>query len=272
MLIYTRSVEDAYEQLQSGPQGLSAHESAQRLIQYGPNALKIKGEPLWRKLIEPFTNVFMIVLLGASVISFFQGELFDGLIILVIMAVSATIYYIQRFSTERIIRSLSKRSSQQVEVIRHGEIMSVDAALLVPGDVVRLSEGDKIPADIRLTAADGVRVDESVLTGESVPMNKSTEPLGGQKEVYEQSNILFQGSFIISGQATGVVFATGNATEFGRIAALTKQSSDVTRSPVQKKIDSLLTKIIITVAALAIVAFGLALARESNYLKQSDLS
>jgi len=261
MLFYHRTIQSAYDELRTGPGGLLRREATQRLQQYGANAIRIEGEPLWRKLVEPFRNVFMLVLFIAASISLLHHAYFDAIIIFVIMATSALIYYVQRFSTERILRSLQKHNSQQVEVIRGGETHMIDDINLVPGDIIQLSEGDKIPADIRLTTASALRIDEAVLTGESAPMNKITGPLTGEKEVYERTNMLFQGSFVVSGQATGIVVATGNQTEFGRIAALTKKQPGESTSPVQKKIDKLLSRIIMAVGALAVVAFVLALAR-----------
>ncbi|MDB5162307.1 MAG: pacL2 [Candidatus Saccharibacteria bacterium] len=261
MLFYHQSVDDTYAEFHSGPDGISRHEASNRLHVYGPNAIKIKGEPLWRALIEPFANVFMLVLFIAAIISFIHHAPFDGIIIISIMMISALIYYVQRFSTERVLRSLQKRSSQLVEVTRGSETLYVDASELVPGDIVTLAEGDKIPADIRLVTADSVRVDEAMLTGESEAVSKSPLTLPDKKEVYEQTNMLFQGSFIISGNANGIVVFTGNQTEFGRIAELSKKSSDDTISPVQKKIDRLLVYIVIVVASLAGVAFVLALLR-----------
>lgn len=261
MLYYHRSIEAAYGELHTGPKGLLRREATKRLAVHGPNSIRIKSEPLWRILAEPFLSVFMLVLFIAAAISLFHNAAFDAIIILVIMATSAVIYYVQRFSTERILRSLQKHSTQQVEVLRGNEIHSVDAVNLVPGDVIRLSEGDKIPADTRLILAQSLRVDESVLTGESVPVHKTIDTLGEKKEVYEQTNMLFQGSFIVSGQATGIIVYTGNRTEFGRIAALTKQSPADNVSPVQKKIDTLLTYIVIAVGGLAVGAFVLAISR-----------
>ncbi|MFZ3010066.1 MAG: cation-transporting P-type ATPase [Candidatus Microsaccharimonas sp.] len=261
MLFYHRSIDETYDSLRSGPDGLSRHESETRLASHGLNILKINTEPLWRIVIEPFRSVFMLVLFVAAVISFIQKVPIDGIIVLSIMMISALIYYTQRFSTEKILRSLQKRSSQSVEVIRHKEIVHIDATLLVPGDVVILREGDKVPADIRLTSANGVKADEAMLTGESVAVDKNSETLGDKKEIYEQRNMLFQGTFLVSGSATGIVVFTGNETEFGRIAALTKKSSDSSVSPVQKKIDRLLSLIIAVVAGTAIVAFVLALIR-----------
>lgn len=261
MLYYHRSIEATYKELRTGQNGLLRREVDERLITYGHNTIKIKSDPLWRKLAEPFMNVFMLVLFIAATISLFQGAIFDAVIILAILATSAVIYYVQRFTTEKILRSLQKHTAQRVEVIRGGETRYIDASELVPGDIIQLNEGDKVPADIRLTTTNTLRVDESILTGESAPMQKSTDTLGDKKEIYEQTNMLFQGSFIIAGQATGVVVFTGNTTEFGRIAALSRKTSDASTSPVQKKIDKLISLIVMSVGGLAVGAFALAIWR-----------
>lgn len=261
MLYYRQTIDETYKELHTNPDGISRREAAKRLESYGPNAIKIKSEPLWRIIIEPFKSVFMLVLFIAALVSILHHEPFDAIIIISIMLISAIIYYAQRFSTDRIMRTLQKHTAQRVEVVRGGETLSVDSSELVPGDIIKLAEGDKIPADIRLTSTHAVRADESVLTGESVPVSKDTDTLKGEKEVYEQSNILFQGSFLVSGQATGVVIYTGNTTEFGRIAALSKKSSDAAKSPIQAKIDKLLTQIVAAVGGLAVVAFFLAIWR-----------
>ena len=254
MLFYQRTAEDALHELSSSLEGISRHQASERLKKYGPNEIQIKGEPLWKKLVEPFANVFMAVLFVAVLISFWHHAILDAVIILVIMITSATIYYVQRFSTERILRSLQKKSGQEVEVIRGGDSLSVDTSQLVPGDIIKLAEGDKVPADVRLIEADSLRADEAMLTGESVPVSKNVDTLKGKKEVYEQTNLLFQGSFIVSGSAMGVVIYTGNETEFGRIAALTGNAPDEVNSPVQKKIDKLISYIIAVIAAVAIGA------------------
>lgn len=261
MLYYQKSADDTLREMSSSIDGISKHEASKRLTQYGPNEITLKGEPLWKKLVEPFANVFMAVLFVAVLISFWHHAVLDAIIILVIMVTSATIYYVQRFSTERILRTLQKKSGREVEVIRGGESISVDASLLVPGDIVKLSEGDKVPADLRLLEADSLRADEAMLTGESVPVSKNVDTLEGKKEVYEQSNTLFQGSFIVSGSAVGVVVYTANKTEFGRIAALTGKAPDSVSSPVQKKIDKLISYIIAVIAAVAVGAFILAIVR-----------
>lgn len=259
MPYYTKTVRQTLKELNSSELGLPVSEAEERLRLHGLNAIKVHGEPLWRKLIEPFANIFMLVLFIAALISFSHGAYLDATIILVIMAASAAIYYIQRFSTERILRTLRRRDAQKVETLRDEKMVEIDASMLVPGDIISLHEGEKIPADARIISIRSLRVDESQLTGESEPIDKEIEALSGEKEVYEQSNMLFQGSFIVAGEATAIVTATGNETEFGQLAALS-QNVD-TDSPVQKKIDKLVSQIIAVVAAVAIAAFFLSTSR-----------
>jgi Ca2+-transporting ATPase len=263
MSYYTKTVRQTYSDLDSSENGLPTTEVEERLKIHGTNTIKVTGDPLWRKLVEPFANVFMLVLFIAIIISLFHHAVLDAVIIGAIMAVSAIIYYVQRFSTERILRALSKHEAQAVEVLRDGQTIEVDASQLVPGDIVSLAEGDKIPADIRLTAANSLRIDEAQLTGESEPISKQVDPLKGKREIYEQSNMLFQGSFVTAGTAIGVVVETGNNTEFGHLAALTKDRA--IESPVQKKIDRLVSQIIGVIAAVALIAFGLALFRGMEF-------
>ena len=152
----------------------------------------------------------------------------------------------------------SKRhTAQDVETLRDGHLIQIDTSKLVPGDIISLGEGDKVPADLRFLTGTNVRIDESLLTGESVPIAKQADALKGEKEIYERSNLLFQGSFVISGDVTAVVTGTGNATEFGQLAALAQDTN--TESPVQKKIDKLISHVIAIVGGIAIVAFALAM-------------
>lgn len=256
---YTKTTSHVLSELQSSEDGLSNTEAAQRLREYGQNILAIKGEPLWRKIIEPFANLFMLVLFLAVAVSFWHKEYIDAVIIGAIMFINAAIYYVQRFSTERILRALQKKSHQLVDVLRDGESIQIDVAQIVPGDVVVLDEGEKIPADCRLLETASLRVDESQMTGESLPIEKQAESIEGSKEVYEQSNMVFQGSFVIGGQAKAVVVATGQNTEFGKLAALSVGPSE--ESPVQQKVNRLISIIIRVIAGVTVVAFALALYR-----------
>jgi len=209
-------------------------------------------------------DIFSLVLIVATVVSLINNEVIDAVIITVILAISAVIFYVQRFSTDRVLRSLSRRDAQKIDVLRAGKVTAVDSSQLVPGDIVNLSEGEKVPADIRLIKTANLRVDEAQLTGESVPISKNIEVLDGKKEIYEQTNMLFQGSFIVSGTCVGAVIATGNDTEFGNLAMLSKK--EAAKSPVQQKIDKLITKIIAAVGSISLVAFGLSLLRGMDFL------
>lgn len=259
MLYYIKTTHAILSELATSENGLPISEANERLRIHGKNMIKVSGEPFWRKLIEPFASIFMLVLFIAIAISLFHNAILDAVIVGVIIATSAIIYYIQQFSTERILRALRKHEAQSVEVIRDNKTVNLDSSLLVPGDVILLTEGEKIPADARIISCSSLRVDESQLTGESEPINKQIEALRGKKEVYEQSNMLFQGSFVVAGTVKAVVTTTGNNTEFGQLAALTKNG--ISKSPVQHKIDRLVTQIITVVAGIAIVAFGLSLYR-----------
>lgn len=262
MLYYTNTVRGTLHDLDTSENGLAASIASERLRTHGPNTIQVTGDPLWRKLFEPFANVFVLVLFIAIIISILHGAILDAVIIGIIILSSAVIYYIQRFSTERILRALRKHQKQTVHVMRDGKHISIDATQLVPGDIITLSEGEKIPADARVIACNSLRIDESQLTGESEPITKQTEPLKHGKQVYEQTNMLFQGSFVVSGTATAAVTVTGNGTQFGQLAALT--ADGITRSPVQQKIDKLITRIIAVVAAVAVAAFALSLYRGLN--------
>lgn len=240
--------------------GLTSAEAAARVRRDGPNEVAVRSEPMWRILLEPFWNVFSAVLLVAVVISVWQQAFFDAAVILGILLISAVIGYVQRFSTDRILRALRRTDPQTVTVIRDGLRAAVPAPELAVGDVVILAEGDKVPADLRIIHAENTRVDESLLTGESDAVGKSAQAVDGAYEPYQQSDMLFSGSFLIGGQARAVVVRTGNATEFGRIAEMSASGRSGT-SPVQRKIDRLITALVAVVGAVAAVAFVLALLR-----------
>lgn len=266
MNYYNLSPQKSLEKLKTHEGGLSNNQASARLQQYGRNEVQIKTTPLWKKILEPLLDIFMIVLIVAGVISIFHGDKLDAIIIFVIVAINAIISYIQTYSTEKILRDLKKTSEQIVEVFRNGKVVKISSTELVPGDIIQLSEGDKVPADGRILSANSVRVNESMLTGESLPISKTAETLSEQNlEAYQQINMLFSGSFVISGNLQMLVTATGSNTEFGKLANLSSQISS--ESPVQKKVDKLVKQIIVTAIILAIVAFGLSIWRGTELVE-----
>jgi len=260
--IYKQKIETIIEDLSTSvDEGLDSANIPKIREQYGANKLKIAGEPLWKKLVEPFWNIFVAILLVALIISAFADEYIDAIVIGVVVIINAAIFWVQDYSTGRVLRALKKHSSQLTNVVRDGRSMQVDASELVPGDIVELSEGQKIPADARIISAEAFGVDESVLTGESVAIHKHPHDITSKTEVYNQRNMVFQGTFALTGIARVVVVATGNNTQFGKIAKLSATSE---RAPMQKKIDSLASILTKVIAAISVVVFLLSLLRGSD--------
>ena len=248
---YNQTVKEVTGQFSvDAARGLSESEVRKRQARYGRNTLQVVEIPLWRKLLEPFLDIFMLILIVALLLSLVQGDAIEAVAIAAIIMADAVIYYIQRFSTDRILRSLQQTTLHDVAVIRDGSERRIDAAELVPGDIVVLHEGDKVPADGRIVQESGLLTDEAMLTGESDPIAKDARAISGTKKVYEQRNMVFSGSFVFTGSGKFVVTATGNDTEYGRIASLA--SSAENSSPISEKINKLVIKIAGVVVALAL--------------------
>lgn len=158
MLYYNQTPQSVLKELNTTEAGLPSTEVEERRRLYGANTVRVQGESWWSKAIEPFKSIFMAVLFVAAAISFWHNEQLDGILILVIISVNATIYYVQRISTERVLKSLQKHTVQMVDVRRDSAVLSVDAMDLVPGDIISLSEGERVPADARIIGGSNIRV------------------------------------------------------------------------------------------------------------------
>lgn len=249
---YNQTVKEVVRDFAVDPErGLTAHEVEKRRQKYGRNLLRVAETPLWRKLLEPFIDIFMLILVVALILSAVQGDWIETIAIAVIIIADAVIYYIQRFSTDRILRTLKNSTVHAVAVIRDGEEQAVEATELVPGDVVILREGDRIPADGRILSESGLLSDEAMLTGESEPIAKDAKAISGIRKVYEQRNMVFSGSFVLTGTGKFVVTATGNDTEYGRIASLASSVNEA--SPITVKINKLVVQVAIVVVGLAVM-------------------
>lgn len=251
-VFYNQTTKEVLQKFDTDPRkGLSDKEVIKRQAAYGKNVLKVAEVPLWKKLLAPFADIFMVILVIALCLSAVQGNWVEAIAIGVIIAVDAIIYYVQSFSTERILKSLKRSTIQTVAVRRDGEERNIDASELVPGDIVILREGDRIPADGRIIGESGLLTNESMLTGESEAIAKDAKAISGLKKVYEQRNMVFSGSFVITGTGEFVVTAIGNETEYGRIASLASSLGEA--SPIEAKMNRLVGQIAIVVVLLAVV-------------------
>ncbi len=230
-------VEDVVRSLNTDiEKGLSEEEAQKRLKEYGLNQLqKYKRETWYQVLARQFIDVLIIILLIASGIAFLIGEVGDALTILAIVLLNGILGFVQEWKAEKAIEALQKMLSPKTRVIRDGKQIEIDAKYLVPGDIVVLQIGDKVPADLRLIEAVNLKADESPLTGESVPVHKQVEPVKPGTPLAGKSSMVWMGTSIVNGVGKGVVVATGMDTEFGKIAKLT-QTVETKPTPLQRKL------------------------------------
>ncbi len=243
-------------------QGLPDGEAAERLERHGPNRLPEPPPRPWLlRLMDPFRDFMVLVLLAAAVISGFVGDLADTLVIAVIVLLNAAIGLWQEWRAEQALQSLAKLTPSHARVRREGQQRSVPAEHLVPGDVVLLDAGDQVPADLRLAAVARLRVDESALTGESTTVEKTEAHLeAGEHAVADRRNMAWKGTLVTHGRAEGLVVATGGGTELGRIAALLG-SAPVRATPLQQRLAVFGRQLSIAAIAICVAVFVLGLVR-----------
>ncbi|MBR9675799.1 cation-translocating P-type ATPase [Candidatus Woesearchaeota archaeon] len=233
---YKLESDDVLKALGSSIEGLSEEEAKKLLIEHGLNEIrKTKDYSVMKSILSQFTDLMVIILIIASLISFFLGESADALVILGIVLLNALIGFFQEFKAEKSIEALQKLVSQTAIVIRDGAQKEIPSTQIVPGDVIVLEEGSKVPADARLLEEYILKTDESSLTGESIPQKKVVESISCDKVVCDQKNMVFLGTSVAHGRGIAVVVSTGHETEFGKIANLTTQTKTET-SPLQKEL------------------------------------
>ncbi|MDP2827793.1 MAG: cation-transporting P-type ATPase [Sulfuricellaceae bacterium] len=242
MKIHHLSPEEALASLHVGAGGLGVSEAVRRLHEFGPNQVEsLPLESLWLKFIKGFTHFFALILWLAAALAFVaewrapgQGMAMLGYAILGVIVVNGVFSFWQEYRTERALAALLKLLPSQVKVTRAGSVEQVEAAQLVPGDLLLLQEGDSVPADCRLIEAYGMRVNTATVTGESRPKARDAGA-STEEDALHSSNILLAGTSVVAGEGKAVVFATGMNTEFGKIAHLTQASGDHL-SPLQREI------------------------------------
>ncbi len=237
---HTLTVEESLEHLESGPRGLTSDEAAKRLEKFGPNELQARAHVSpWAILLEQFKNVLIIILLLATALSAFLGHGVEAIAITVIVLFAVILGFIQEYRAERAIEALREMAAPNATVIRDGREERVPAREVVPGDVIMLATGDKVPADARLIEAVNLQTVEAPLTGESAPVEKHSTALAeDQLPAGDQRNMAFAGTAVTYGRGRALIIATGMATEFGKIARML-QDVDTVRTPLQGNLDRL---------------------------------
>ncbi|MGM0670299.1 MAG: cation-translocating P-type ATPase, partial [Gemmatimonadota bacterium] len=253
ILWHTRSGDEVLELLDTDPDvGLSKDAAGKRLEEYGPNEIhSSEGRAWWSILMDQFLDPLIYILILAGLITLAMKDYTDSAVIFAVVALNGVIGFFQEFRAQKAIRALAEMSAPRALLRRDGESVEVSADEVVPGDVVRLASGSRIPADLRLISARDLRVDESALTGESEPVTKTTDPIEDEKAVPgDQFNMAFAGTNVIRGRGRGVAVQTGEASQLGRIAESTREVGQV-RTPIQEKMDRLGKMIGLVILGLA---------------------
>ncbi|MEJ2698256.1 MAG: HAD-IC family P-type ATPase [Desulfuromonadales bacterium] len=250
---HTLEVEEVFSRLQASPQGLSEAEAARRLAEKGPNVLQAarKISP-WEILLAQIKNVLIIILLLATLLSGFLGHGLEAAAIAIIVLFAVILGFIQEYRAEKALEALKRMTAPTARVLRNGRELQVPARNLVPGDVVLLRMGDRIPADARLFEVANLQVEEAALTGESQPVQKQTAALEDPEITPgDRTNMVFSGTAATYGRGKAVISSTGMDTEFGRIAGLL-DTVERGRTPLQKNLDRVGR--LLAQTALAVVA------------------
>ncbi|MBI5943457.1 MAG: cation-translocating P-type ATPase [Chloroflexi bacterium] len=255
---HTQTTEQAFAELKSQPTGLSQAEALERTLQYGANEIQAaKRISAWQILLEQFKNILILILLGATAISLFLGHGVESIAIAVIVLFAVLLGFIQEYRAERAIEALKQMAAPTASVLRDGVEVKIPSRDLVPGDVIILHTGDRMPADARLLEAINLQIEEAALTGESVPVEKHAQPIPtNDLPVGDRKNMVYAGTAATYGRGKALVVATGMQTEFGKIAQLL-QTVETSKTPLQHNLDKVGTAL--ARAAFVVVAIIVAL-------------
>lgn len=239
--------------------GLSEEEVLLRREKYGPNELTCKpGKSALQRFLMEFNQPLMYILLVAALVKLVLQKWVDGGVIFAVTLINATIGWIQESKAENAIAALARSVTTEATVIRAAKMMRVDARDLVPGDIVMIASGDKVPADMRLATIHNLHVSEAALTGESVPVEKAVDPLGDDTPLADRKNMAYAGSLVAMGNAYGIVVATGAQSETGRISQLMEESIGI-ETPLTRRIQQFSKTLLFVILAISGVAFAVVL-------------
>lgn len=254
------TTEEVLSKLDSDQKGISSMQAKERLSQHGPNQLESTTKPSPLKIfIGKFKDYMVLVLIFAAIISFIAGETTNAYVILGIVVLVAIIGFVQEYKAEKAMEALREMVAPEADVIRDGQMSTIPAADLVPGDVVFLEAGDKVPADGRILEVTSLQVIESSLTGESMPVEKLVQTLPEDMALADRKNMVFMGTIISQGNCRAIVTATGLGTELGRISGLMKQEQ--AEPPLKIKLQQLAKRQALLVMVISAIVFILMFSR-----------
>ena len=254
--IWQQTGEDLLSGLDSGPAGLTGREAAQRLEQYGPNELREGGKKSTARIFfEQFLDFLVIILIVAAVVSAVLGDVESMVVILAVITMNAILGTVQTVKAEASLDSLKQMSAPTAKVLRDGGVLQIPGREVVPGDIVLLEAGDAVCADGRLLECASLKTAEAALTGESLPVEKTTDVIEGDVALGDRKNLVFSGSFVTYGRGRFLVTGTGMETEMGKIAALLKSTSEK-KTPLQVSLDQFGKKLSIGILILCAVIFA----------------
>ena len=252
------STADALAALDTEPDGLTTPEAERRLAVHGPNHLPSgpRRSVLLRFLLQ-FHNLLIYVLIAAGALAALIDHLTDALVIFAVVLLNAIVGFVQEGRAERALEAIRGMIDPHAVVLRDGQRVTIDAADVVPGDVVLLEAGDRVPADLRLIRARNLRIEEAVLTGESVPADKASTPVGSAASLGDRFSMAYSGTFVVAGQGAGLAVATGASTEIGRISLLIGQVEQIA-TPLTRQMDQFARQITVAVLGLSVLVFAFA--------------
>lgn len=258
---HSLDIEEVFKEFKTSSNGLTSEEAKERLTQYGQNELVEKRKKTaFQMFLDQFKDFMIIILLIASIISGIIGDLSDTVVIIIIVVINAAIGFIQEFRAEKAMTALKKMAATNAIVVRDGKTFHVDTKDLVPGDVVHVSAGNIVPADMRLFESYNLKIEEAALTGESIPSEKNIKKNEEDVPLGDKKNMLFKGTLVTYGRGAGIVTETGMNTEIGKIAALLQEEED-TKTPLQKRLEEFGKKLSIAVIAICVIIFVVGLMR-----------
>ncbi len=254
-MYHSLSIKETLEKLKTSSNGLSEEEAKKRIKQYGANELiKRKKISLLKIILNQFKDVFVGLLIFAVIVSVLFGDTTETIMIGVIIILNASIGAFQEYKAERALEALKKYMSPKAKVIRNNKLKVIDAKFLVPGDIVVIEEGDRVPADGRLIKVSELEIDESILTGESTPVKKNVSKVGIKTIVPERKNMVYSGTYVTKGRGIFVVSSTGQTTQVGKIAKMTYEIKEEV-SPLKRKLSKFAKKLAIGIAVITMLIF-----------------